>query len=109
MHNHVLGHQPPLPGAAPVRFVQPEEVTYDGTMVPVTSYYKEETKSNLGITQQTMFATEEPLFVPEGQYQMDHNTLWFIANGGVTGGAKPQGYCHDGQRPYKPLSDRPLF
>ena len=43
----VLGNQPPLPRAAPVRFMQPEEITYDGTMVPVTSYYKEEVESNL--------------------------------------------------------------
>ena len=78
-------------------------------MVPVTSYYEEETKSNLGISLQTMFAIEEPLFVPKGNYQMDHNTLWFIANGGVMRGAKPQGYRHDGQRPYKPLSTGPCF
>ena len=95
----MLGHQPPLPGATPVRFMQPEEVTYDGTMVPITSYYEEETKSNLGISQQTVFATEEPSFITEGQYQMDHNTLRFIANGGVMGGAKPQGYRLDGHCP----------
>ena len=33
-------------------------------MVPVMSYYEEDTESNLGITQQTMFATEEPSFGP---------------------------------------------
>ena len=78
-------------------------------MVPVTSYYEEDTESNLGITQQTAYTTEEPSFVPEGQYQMDHNTLWFIANGGVTRGAKPQGYRPEGQRPYKPLLAGPCF
>lgn len=56
-----------------------------------------------------MYAIEEPSFVPEGNYQMDHNTLWFIANGGVTRGAKPQGYHPDGQRLYKPLPAGPYF
>ena len=38
---------------------------------------------------------ETQTFVPEGQYQMDHNTLWFIANGM----ARPTG--PQGPRPYK--------
>ena len=40
---------------------------------------------------------EEPSFMPEGNYQMDHNTLWFIANARLIGGAKPQGYHPKGQ------------
>ena len=47
--------------------------------------------------------------MPEGSYQMDHNTLWFIANGGVMGEARTQGYHPEGQRPYKPLPVGPCF
>ena len=38
-----------------------------------------------------------PSVVPEGSYQMDHNTLWFIANGGV--GQMGPGPA---PRPYRP-------
>lgn len=41
----VLGNQPPLPGAAMVRFIQPEDVTNNKTMVPV-SYYDEDNGDN---------------------------------------------------------------
>ena len=38
----VLGHQPSLPRAAVVRYIQPEEEHHDGTMVPVNYYGEEE-------------------------------------------------------------------
>lgn len=38
----VLGNQPPLPGNAAIRMVQPNEEEYDGALVPTTPYYEEE-------------------------------------------------------------------
>lgn len=78
----VLGNQPPLPGAAPVRLLRADEYAPDGTMVPV-EYYVENTESSLALAPTTQGYTEEPLPTVEGHYQMDHNTLWFIANGGA--------------------------
>ena len=40
-------------------------------------------------------SSETQSYVPEGHYQMDHKTLWFIANGIV----RPVG--PNGPRPYK--------
>ena len=42
----VLGHQPPLPGAAVVRYIQTEEEHHDETMVPV-NYYREDENEQL--------------------------------------------------------------
>lgn len=90
----VLGNQPPLPGAAPVRLLRADEYAPDGTMVPV-EYYVENTESSLALAPTTQGYTEEPLPTVEGHYQMDHNTLWFIANGGARQvGPAP--------RPYRP-------
>ena len=41
----VLGSQPPLPGAAMVRYIQPEDVNNEGAVVPV-NYYGEENGDN---------------------------------------------------------------
>ena len=77
----VLGHQPPLPGATVVRYMQPEDEHHDGTMVPVNYYGEEENEQLSQQASVSMNPQETQTFVPEGQYQMDHNTLWFIANG----------------------------
>ena len=38
----VLGHQPPLPGAAIVRYIHTDEEHHDGAMVPVNYYGEDE-------------------------------------------------------------------
>ena len=77
----VLGHQPPLPGTAVVRYIQTNEEHHDGAMVPV-NYYGEDENEQLSLQASvSMYPQETQTFVPEAQYQMDHNTLWFIANG----------------------------
>lgn len=86
----VLGKQPPLPRSTVVRYLQPEEESHDGTMVPV-NYYGEEGQQ----ASSSMNPLEAQAHIPEGQYQMDHNTLWFIANRM----ARPTG--PKGTRPYK--------
>ena len=42
-----------------------------------------------------MSPLEAQTYVPEGKYQMDHNTLWLIANG-IARPTRP-----NGPRPYK--------
>ena len=91
----VLGHQPPLPGAAVVRYIHTDEEHHDGAMVPVNYYGEDENEQLSQQASVSMYPQETPTFVPEGQYQMDHNTLWFIANGM----ARPTG--PQGPRPYK--------
>lgn len=88
----VLGTQPPLPGQATVRYVQPEDIITETAMVPMT-YYKEEIDQMGAMT--TTNTPSELGGVPEGNYQMDHNTLWFIANGGAR-------QALPGIRPYPP-------
>ena len=91
----VLGSQPPLPGAAMVRYIQPEDVNNEGAVVPV-NYYGEENGDNASnYASPSSGPYETPAVLPEGNYQMDHNTLWFIANGM----ARPAG--PQGPRPYK--------
>ena len=83
----VLGNQPPLPGAAAVRLVQPEEPVYEGALVPVTNYYDEGLEEIPEPVQPYAAGVNSPSVDPEMSYQMDHNTLWFIANNM----ARPQG------------------
>ena len=71
----VLGHQPPLPGAAVVRYIQTEEEHHDGSMVPVNYYVEDESEQLSQQASSSMYPQESQTFVPEGQYQMDHNTL----------------------------------
>ena len=91
----VLGHQPPLPGAAIVRYIQTDEEHHDGAMVPVNYYGEDENEQLSQQASDSIYPQETQTFVPEGKYQMDHNTLWFIANGM----ARPTG--PQGPRPYK--------
>ena len=92
----VLGNQPPLPGATTIRYVQTDDLGQEGTLVPV-NYYGDEDHVHINDQTQSQLETMEPsVVVPEGRYHMDHNTLWFIANGGVHQRGGP------GPRPYKP-------
>ena len=91
----VLGHQPPLPRAAVVRYLQPEDEHHDGTLVQVNCYSEEENEKLSQQASISMYPYEMQTIVREGQYQMDHNTLWFIANKMAT----PIG--PQGPRPYK--------
>lgn len=91
----VLGSQPPLPGAAMVRYIQPKDLNNEGAVVPV-NYYGEENGDNASnYASPSSGPYETPAVLPEGNYKMDHNTLWFIANG-MARAVGPQG-----PRPYK--------
>ena len=60
------------------------------------SYYSEESQEQS--SQQASSSTsplEAQTYILEGQYQMDHNTIWVITNGM----ARPEG--PNGPRPYK--------
>ena len=76
----VLGNQPPPLEAAMVRYIQLEEVNQESALVPMEHYGGEVNETFMGNTPsyETLL---EPSIILEGKYQMDHNTLWFIANG----------------------------
>ena len=76
----VLGNHPPLPGQAVVRYIQTKEEGHDRTLVPVNYYGEDESNHSGHHTSTSMILQEPSTYIPEGQYQMDHNTLWFIAN-----------------------------
>lgn len=93
----MLGTQLPLPGVAPVRLLQSEELVQDGSLVPVSTYYEEGSEVPLAAETPVTSSYEIMPVVPEGTYNMDHNTLWFIANGSADhGGPGPA------PRPYRP-------
>ena len=50
-------------------------------MVPVETYGEEMRNMYMGPTSSYEPVSEMLHIVPEGRYPMDHNTLWFIANG----------------------------
>jgi hypothetical protein len=79
----VLGNQLSLPGVALVRFVQPEDLELDGTLVLVSYYGGENSDNAMNPTPSSIGSIGPSVVIPEGSYQMDHNTLWFIANGGA--------------------------
>ena len=80
----VLRNQPPLPGATVVRLIQPKDVTCEGALVSISHYYEEEPEIIPSSVQMlTSILTNSSIVIREGSYQMDHNTLWFIANGGA--------------------------
>ena len=47
-------------------------------MVPVNYYGEDENEQLSQQASVSMYPQETPTFVLEGQYQMDHNTLWFM-------------------------------
>ena len=99
----VLGHQPPLPGNAAVRIVSPEEEGNDRAIVPVQPY-SEESHDKTAYSQMQM--VQDPTYAPETEasYQMDHNTLMFIANQGM-GRPMP----NPNQRLFKPADPGPCY
>ena len=98
-----LGQQPPLPGNATVRIVTPEEEGNGRAMVPVQPYFEE-------IPDKTAYANmqmvQDPSYAPEmeASYQMDHNTLMFIANNGMGRPLPPEN-----QRLFKPTDPGPCY
>ena len=76
----VLGNQPPLPGAAMVRYIQPEETNQETTLVPLEACKRETNDVCVELIPSYEPMREYSNVVPEGHYRMDHNTLWFIAN-----------------------------
>ena len=77
----ILGNQPPLPGTAVVKYIQPEDMNQETALVPIETYGGETRDIYMGSNSSYEQANEMTQAIPEGRYQMDHNTLWFIANG----------------------------
>ena len=78
----VLGNQPPLPRIAVVKYIQPEDMNQETALVPMETYGGETRDTYMGSNSSSYEqANEVTQAIPEGRYQMDHNTLWFIANG----------------------------
>ena len=101
----VLGHQPPLPRNAALRLVQPDEEGYEQALVPMPPYYEE--KPDVGYTENTQtfpMPSLSHLSEVETSYQMDQNTLMFIANGGI---GRPM--ANQNQRLYKPSVVGPCY
>ena len=84
-----------------VRYIQPEDITNDRTMVLV-SYYGEDNGDNIFNYASPSSGSYKPsLVIPKGSYQMDHNTLWFIADGMArpVGPPRPRPYNLDHSMP----------
>lgn len=92
----VLGNQPPLPGAAVVRYVQPKDMGLEGALVLISYYGGESSEDPTNYVSSLQGTYEASTVVPKGQYNLDLNTLWFVANGGTRPGGQP------GPRPYRP-------
>ena len=78
-----------------VRYIQSEERNTETALVPTVTYGKEADEICTEVVSTYVYAQEYSNVVPEGHYQMDHNTLWFIANA-MGGQGRPMG-----PRPYK--------
>lgn len=85
--------------------VQLDEEDYNGALVPTMSYYEEEPKLGLFEISQMAPSSSYQTPVMEQSFQMDHNTLWFIANGGM--GQRPQ--QPPALRQFKPASQGPFY
>ena len=99
----ILGQQPPLHGNAAVRIVTPKEEGNDRAIVPVQPYF-EEIPDETAYTNMQM--VQDPSYAPEmeASYQMDHNTLMFIAYNGMGRPPPPQN-----QRIFKPAVPGPCY
>lgn len=69
-----------------------EETSFDGAVAPI-NYENLDNQSNYASS--FSMPSEASSMNPEGNFQMDHNTLWFIANGLAKYGGSPS------PRPYK--------
>ena len=77
----ILGNQPPLLRAIVVSYIQPEETNQESYLVPIGHYGGEVRDMYMGPTSSYKTMNEPSNIIPEERYQMNHNTLWFIANG----------------------------
>ena len=72
----ILGLQPLALGAAPIRYTMSvEEITEGSKLVPIEYYVEEEPTTDIN--------TENMKTKSMGRYNMDANTMFFIASGGV--------------------------
>ena len=76
----ILGNQPPFPRTGVVKYIQLEEMNQETALVLVETYGGEMRNMYMGPTSSYEQVNEMTHIVPKGRYQMDHNTLWFIAN-----------------------------
>lgn len=79
----ILGQQPPLPGNAAVRIMQPEEEGSEQALVPSYPYYEEDSTTAMIDNTHMMPSSASILPKMETSYQMDHKMLMFIENGGM--------------------------
>ena len=101
----VLGWQRPLPGNASVRVVHNEEEPNEQALVPTYPYYEERQSERPSKMFSTLPATASSSHQDiETSYQMDHNTLTFIAQGGLN---KPM--PNSRQKLFKPAILRPCY
>ena len=100
----VLGQQPPLPGNAPVRLVHTKEENNEQALVPSYPYYEENSEERLQDTFTSLPSTASSSQELEASYQMDHNTLMFIAQGGM---GKPM--SNQGPKLFKPAAPGPCY
>ena len=78
MPKPVLDRQPALPGAAVRMFNPEEERSFEKALVPVKPYGEREEESSW-VEESNQDWRTPPVTFHEGQYNMDHNTLMFIA------------------------------
>ena len=64
----VLGNQPPLPGAAMVRYIQPEEINMETALVPLEHYGGETDEAYQGGTNSYEPVHKQSHVIPEGHY-----------------------------------------
>ena len=100
----VLGQQPSLLGNAVVRLVHTEEETNEQALVPTYPYYEESQQERLQDPYTSIPATASSSQEMETSYQMDHNTLMFIAQGGM---GKPM--PNQGPKLFKPVALGPCY
>lgn len=90
-----------------MRYVQLKEIIYDGALVPLKIYFdKMPNNEPYSFPAITPLSKITPSHMIKGHYQMDCNTLWLIANGGIRHGPRlvPQG-----QKKYKQATQDPCF
>ena len=80
----VLGQQPPLLGNVVIRLVHTEEEPNEQDLVRTYPYYEESQSEQPSDVFSTLPASTSSSEEIEASYQMDHNTLMFIAQGGMS-------------------------
>ena len=80
----VLGQQPPLPCNATMRLVHTKEEQNGQALIPTYPYYKKSQSEQPSKMLSKLLAIASSSQDIETSYQMDHNTLMFIAQGGMS-------------------------